>query len=51
MPPFGLGACLAPCIDGLRAVVVDDASGLFAPGYGYTYDVDISILVFIKTCI
>ena len=48
VPPFGLGACLALCIDGLRAVVIGDALGLFAPGYGYTLDVDILILVFYK---
>ena len=45
MPRFDLGICLAFCIDGLRAVVVDDTLGLFASGYGFTYHVDILILV------
>ena len=45
VPCFDLGTCLALCIDGLRAVVVDDTLGPFAPGYGFTHHVDILILV------
>ena len=45
VPCFDLGTYLPLCIDGLRAVVVDLALGLFAPGYDYAYDVDVLILI------